>query len=311
MLQLPAAEWGCITGPVLLRCALDKVPTTLMFPWPQGVLAHNPPSLILFGEGSALRRRSQSSSAVQRGLEPFSNSQEMFVLGGETGRFLLCCLGVCWFTCDNSYPIVPCWIPAEMCGWISLCLLCRCVFQLLLVEGGSSSGHCSPFAFCLLQVSCKSLRPGSASTEKLCSSADYQSGWGQTVVHSVVSKGVGGARSCSERARCHFDLVWSLFYVSAFCQTNWFKHWHITNSWEITPSVCLTCWFWGTASNGVVSLLKWILFRSNCLAPAFCWEILTCLQWPRSLLQCSFEFLDNQSKMCAPLSEEVGKLRGL
>jgi len=42
----------------------------------------------------------------------------------------------------------------------------------------------------------------------------------KAVVHSTVSKGVRGATSCSERARCHFDLAWLLLYISGFCQAN-------------------------------------------------------------------------------------------
>lgn len=188
-----------------------------MFPWPQGVPAHSPPSPVRFGEGSALRA-SQNNSSVQRGLESFSNSQEIFVLGGEAGKVLFCYFGVHWFTCDNSYTIVPCWIPAEMCGWISVCLLCHCKFQLLLVEGGFSSGHCSSFALFLLQVCCKSLRPGSAFMEK--AQLIFKVTEAKAIVHSTVSKSVEGAGSCSERARSHCDLAWSLFYVSAFCQAN-------------------------------------------------------------------------------------------
>lgn len=145
-----------------------------MFPWPQDVLAHNPSSL-LFGKASALRRRSQNSSLVQRDLESFSNSQEMFVLGGERGKVLLRGFGMHWFTCDNpAGSLLKCVVGSQF----SSCVIACSSFSWW--KEASASDHCWNSAFCLLQVCCKSLRPGSAFMEKLCSSADHQSVWGQS-----------------------------------------------------------------------------------------------------------------------------------
>lgn len=138
-----------------------------------------------------LRRRSQNSSSGQRGLESFSNSPEMFVLRADTGRILLfcCCFGVCWFTCDSSYTIpagsllkcvagsqfASCGIPCSSFSWweeASAVVIAQVLHSVWCCKGQGQA----------------LLSWGSSVAQLIVRVADTKA-----VVHSKVSKGVGGA----------------------------------------------------------------------------------------------------------------------